>query len=87
VIGARDMICSSARELVLNCFCRVTDLLNSSPQLVWCHRELLAPITKKIKKPKARWLKPELLVDVEYRALTGVGKVRHPSFKGIREDL
>jgi bifunctional non-homologous end joining protein LigD len=38
-------------------------------------------------KPKAHWLKPELLVDVEYRALTGEGKVRHPSFKGIREDL
>jgi bifunctional non-homologous end joining protein LigD len=45
------------------------------------------PLTKKLKKPKARWLKPELLVDVEYRALAGVGKVRHPSFKGIREDL
>ena len=45
------------------------------------------PLTKKIKKPKAQWLKPELLVDVEYRALTGEGKVRHPSFKGVREDL
>jgi bifunctional non-homologous end joining protein LigD len=44
-------------------------------------------LTKKIKKPKAIWLKPKLLVDVEYRALTGTGKVRHPSFKGIREDL
>jgi bifunctional non-homologous end joining protein LigD len=45
------------------------------------------PLTKKIRKPKAQWLKPELLVDVEYRALTGEGKVRHPSFKGLREDL
>jgi bifunctional non-homologous end joining protein LigD len=45
------------------------------------------PLTKKIKKPKAQWLKPELLVDVEYRALTDEGKVRHPSFKGVREDL
>lgn len=45
------------------------------------------PLTKKIKKPKALWLKPKLLVDVEYRALTGTGKLRHPSFKGIREDL
>jgi hypothetical protein len=26
-------------------------------------------------------------VDVEYRALTGEGLVRHPSFKGIRRDL
>jgi bifunctional non-homologous end joining protein LigD len=45
------------------------------------------PLTKKIKKPKATWLKPKLLVEVEYRALTGAGKLRHPSFKGVREDL
>jgi bifunctional non-homologous end joining protein LigD len=45
------------------------------------------PLSTKVSKPKARWLKPELLVDVEYRALTGEGKLRHPSFKGIREDL
>lgn len=45
------------------------------------------PLTKKIKKPKAVWLKPKLLVDVEYRALTGTKKLRHPSYKGIREDL
>jgi len=45
------------------------------------------PLASKIKKPKAVWLKPKLLVDVEYRALTGAGKVRHPSYKGIREDL
>jgi len=45
------------------------------------------PLSSKINKPKARWLKPEILVDVEYRALTGEGKLRHPSFKGVREDL
>jgi bifunctional non-homologous end joining protein LigD len=45
------------------------------------------PLAKKIRKPKATWLKPKLLVDVEYRALTGEGKLRHPSFKGVREDL
>jgi bifunctional non-homologous end joining protein LigD len=45
------------------------------------------PLTKKIRKPKATWLKPKLLVDVEYRALTGEGKLRHPSFKGVRDDL
>jgi bifunctional non-homologous end joining protein LigD len=45
------------------------------------------PLTQKIKKPKATWLKPKLLVDVEYRALTGGGKLRHPSFIGIRDDL
>jgi bifunctional non-homologous end joining protein LigD len=42
---------------------------------------------KKISKPKATWYEPSVLVDVEYRALTGEGKLRHPSFKGVREDL
>jgi len=45
------------------------------------------PFTKRIAKPKATWLKPRLLADVEFRALTGDGKLRHPSFKGLREDL
>jgi bifunctional non-homologous end joining protein LigD len=45
------------------------------------------PLAKKIAKPKAKWLKPILLVDVEYRAMTGEGKLRHPSYKGLREDL
>ena len=45
------------------------------------------PLTKKVKKPKAVWLKPNVLVDVEYRALTGEKKVRHPSFVGFREDI
>jgi bifunctional non-homologous end joining protein LigD len=46
-----------------------------------------SPLSTSVRKPKAHWLKPELLVDVEYRALTGEGKLRHPSFKGLREDL
>lgn len=48
-------------------------------------KPLLTPrqvLTPTIKKAKARWLKPKILVEVEYRALTGTGKVRHPSFKG-----
>jgi bifunctional non-homologous end joining protein LigD len=40
-----------------------------------------------VKKPKAVWLKPKLLAEVEYRALTGDGKLRHPSFKSLREDV
>jgi bifunctional non-homologous end joining protein LigD len=44
-------------------------------------------LTKKIRKPKAQWLKPKLQVDVEYRRLAGEGKVRHASFKGVRRDL
>ncbi|WP_424629624.1 non-homologous end-joining DNA ligase [Bradyrhizobium sp. SYSU BS000235] len=43
--------------------------------------------TKKIAKPKAVWLKPMLLAEIEYRARSAHGKLRHPSFKGLREDL
>ena len=35
--------------------------------------------------PKATWLKPVLLGDVEYRAWTASGLLRHPSFKGLRQ--
>ncbi len=37
--------------------------------------------------PKARWVKPIVLVDAEFRGKTGEGLLRHPSFKGVREDL
>jgi bifunctional non-homologous end joining protein LigD len=33
------------------------------------------------------WVEPSLLAEVEYRAKSAEGKVRHPFFKGIREDL
>ena len=33
------------------------------------------------------WVKPSLLAEIEYRAKSAAGKVRHPFFKGIREDL
>lgn len=44
-------------------------------------------LSEKLDKPNARWVRPDLLAEVEYRALTPEGRVRHPSFKGIREDL
>jgi bifunctional non-homologous end joining protein LigD len=37
--------------------------------------------------PKAKWVKPAVLVDAEFRGMTGDGPLRHPSYKGIREDL
>ncbi len=37
--------------------------------------------------PKAQWVKPVLLVDAEFRGKTGEGLLRHPAFKGVREDL
>jgi hypothetical protein len=32
-------------------------------------------------------VKPCLLVDAEFRGKTADGLLRHPSFKGVREDL
>jgi bifunctional non-homologous end joining protein LigD len=33
------------------------------------------------------WVEPELLAEIEYRAKSAEGKVRHPFFKGLREGL
>jgi bifunctional non-homologous end joining protein LigD len=43
--------------------------------------------SRKIKKPQAVWVKPSLLAEVEYRARSANGRLRRPTFKGIREDL
>jgi len=42
------------------------------------------PELKKVKG--AHWVKPELVCDVEYLQITGAGKLRAPSFKGLRTD-
>jgi bifunctional non-homologous end joining protein LigD len=44
------------------------------------------PYAKKIAH-RAIWVEPSLLAEIEYRAKSVEGKVRHPFFKGIREDL
>jgi bifunctional non-homologous end joining protein LigD len=44
------------------------------------------PYAKKIAH-KAFWVEPELLAEIEYRAKSAEGKVRHPFFRGLREDL
>jgi bifunctional non-homologous end joining protein LigD len=44
------------------------------------------PYTKRIAH-KGIWGEPELNAEVEYRAKSAEGKVRHPFFKGLREDL
>jgi bifunctional non-homologous end joining protein LigD len=44
------------------------------------------PYAKKIAH-RGVWVEPSLLAEVEYRAKSAAGKVRHPFFEGIREDL
>ncbi len=44
------------------------------------------PYTKRIPH-KGIWVQPKLLAEIEYRAKSAEGKVRHPFFKGLREDL
>ena len=62
------------------------------------HAELIAAqaVTPLIRKSqpynkrtasKGIWVEPELLAKIEYRAKSAEGKVRHPFFKGLREDL
>jgi bifunctional non-homologous end joining protein LigD len=44
------------------------------------------PYAKKIAH-RGIWVEPSLLAEVEYRAKSAEGKLLHPFFKGIREDL
>lgn len=44
------------------------------------------PYTKRIAH-KGIWVEPELMAEIEYRAKSADGKVRHPFFKGLREGL
>ncbi|QPF83860.1 DNA ligase [Bradyrhizobium genosp. L] len=44
------------------------------------------PYTERIAH-KAIWVEPEVLAEIEYRAKSGDGKVRHPFSRGVRDDL
>jgi bifunctional non-homologous end joining protein LigD len=44
------------------------------------------PYAKRIAH-KGVWVEPKLFAEIEYRAKSAEGKVRHPFFKGLREDL
>jgi bifunctional non-homologous end joining protein LigD len=37
-------------------------------------------------KAEVTWIKPEVVCEISYRELTKDGAIRHPSFKGLRED-
>jgi bifunctional non-homologous end joining protein LigD len=52
------------------------------------HKRCTPAIELSAEKPKAHWVEPRVLVDVEYRARMGTSDLlRHPRYKGIREDL
>jgi bifunctional non-homologous end joining protein LigD len=40
-------------------------------------------LTKPVKKPKATWVEPSFVADVEYRDITSEGLLRQSSFKGL----
>lgn len=49
---------------------------------------LVTPKTKlsgKVAKPKAVWVDPKLIADVEFRDITSEGYLRHSSFKGLKK--
>jgi bifunctional non-homologous end joining protein LigD len=56
-------------------------------------RKRLTPLIRKTQPYAKRiahkgiWVEPELFAEIEYRAKSAEGKVRHPFFKGLREDL
>ncbi|MCK1565186.1 non-homologous end-joining DNA ligase [Bradyrhizobium sp. 173] len=56
-------------------------------------RKRLKPLIRKTQPYAKRvthkgiWVEPKLLAEVEYRGKSAEGKVRHPFFKGLREDL
>src|SRR4029078_925613 len=55
-------------------------------------RKRLTPLIRKTQPyttwiaHKGIWVEPELLAEIEYRAKSAEGKVRHPFYKGVREE-
>ncbi len=45
-----------------------------------------APFTPSPAEKRARWVKPSLVAEVAFTEWTGDGKIRHPSFQGLRRD-
>ncbi|MFU8832825.1 MAG: DNA ligase D, partial [Wenzhouxiangella sp.] len=65
----------------------------SERQLADIHRRLKAahrktsPFAEEVPdQADVRWVTPELVVDVEFTERTGSGALRHPVFRGLRED-
>jgi bifunctional non-homologous end joining protein LigD len=43
-------------------------------------------LTRPVKKPKATWVEPSFVPDVEYRDITSEGLLRQSSFKGLKKE-
>ena len=56
-------------------------------------RKRLTPLIRKTQPYAKRiahrgiWVEPQLLAEIEYRSKSAEGKVRHPVFLGLREDI
>ncbi|MER9937373.1 DNA ligase D [Mesorhizobium sp. M0088] len=46
-----------------------------------------SPLSEPIVKPKATWVKPHVLAEVQFSGVTDRGVLREAVFKGLREDL
>ena len=62
----------------------LTDVLERLKALESDQPAIRDPELRKVKG--ARWTRPELVCEVEYLQMTGAGKLRAPTFKGLRPD-
>ncbi|MBZ9852043.1 DNA ligase D [Mesorhizobium sp. CA14] len=46
-----------------------------------------SPLSEPIKKPKATWVRPEVLAEMQFSGVTDRGILREAVFKGLRKDL
>jgi bifunctional non-homologous end joining protein LigD len=46
-----------------------------------------SPLSVPVKKPKATWVRPDVLAEIEYSGVTDDGVLREAVFKGLRDDL
>src|SRR4029079_5787337 len=45
-----------------------------------------AEVPSKERGPSVRWVRPELVAEIQFGAWTEAGVLRQPSFQGLRED-